>query len=113
MELQSLLEEFRRKKIVIAVISVDPPQVTESWQTHLPPQDQALHLPLLSDETRKVTRAYGVYELKKDVALPAVFLIDQKEGKIRWKKVGRTIKDRVSESEIRQAVLEVFFASES
>ena len=53
-----------------------------------------LEFPVLYDPKARVARMYGVYDLLGDgLAAPAVFVLD-KEGKIRWRYIGKDLTDR-------------------
>lgn len=49
--------------------------------------------PLLRDEGLRVALAYGVAMDGRDIAVPAVFVIDGNQ-RIHWKKVGESVWDR-------------------
>lgn len=67
------------------------------------------HLPfdILSDEGAKVVTQMGLLHhekmQKKDIALPASFLID-KNGKIAWRHVAGYVQDRPDPADVREEV---------
>ena len=84
-------------------ISVDPPnraaQVVE--KNHLP-------FPVLCDESREVTRAFGVVHehggpASKDVPLPAMFLLGT-DGVVRWQRVATMAQDRPDPNEVLKII---------
>jgi alkyl hydroperoxide reductase subunit AhpC len=67
-----MVKEFRAESAEILGVSVDSVTSHRSWAEEL----GGLNYPLLSDEERKVSRAYGVLDEKEGVALRATFLIN-------------------------------------
>ena len=56
--------------------------------------------PILYNKDADVVKAYGVYDLLDDgLATPATFIID-KQGVIRWKRVGSRVGDRPPASKV-------------
>ncbi len=56
--------------------------------------------PILYNKDADVVKAYGVYDLLGDgLATPATFVID-KQGVIRWKRVGSSVGDRPPASKV-------------
>ncbi len=78
-----------------AAISNDPPADTLAWQEDELPLDR-VSFPLLADVELRVARAYGVYDHAHDLALPAVLLLDRRDGAVVWKQVGESIADRAA-----------------
>ncbi len=59
-----------------------------------------LGFPILFDPDAEVVRMYGVYNLLRDrYATPSTFIID-KNGKVRWKYIGRRYNDRPTNQQI-------------
>ena len=67
-----LAKEFRAENAEILGLSVDSIESHRSWAEEL----GGIDYPLLSDEEKKVSRAYGVLDEKDGVALRATFLIN-------------------------------------
>lgn len=63
------------------------------WQTTADP-DELVEFPLLSDTECVAARAFGVYDLDHDMALPAIVLVDGRTGKVAWTFVSESIADR-------------------
>ena len=56
--------------------------------------------PILYNKDADVVKAYGVYDLLGDgLATPSTFIID-KQGVIRWKRVGSRVGDRPPASKV-------------
>ena len=56
--------------------------------------------PILYNKDADVVKAYGVYDLLGDgLATPSTFIID-KQGVIRWKRVGSSVGDRPPTSKV-------------
>lgn len=68
----SMAGEFRSEKAEILGVSVDPLETHQAWVKELGGVDY----PLLSDEQKVVSRAYGVLEEKEGVSLRATFIIN-------------------------------------
>lgn len=66
------VKEFRAENAEILGVSVDSVTSHRSWAEEL----GGIDYPLLSDEEKKVSRAYGVLDEKEGVALRATFLIN-------------------------------------
>lgn len=66
------VKEFSAENGEILGVSVDSVASHRSWAEEL----GGIDYPLLSDEEKKVTRAYGVLDEKEGVALRATFLIN-------------------------------------
>ena len=64
--------EFRVQEAEILGVSVDPLETHRAWIEELGGVDY----PLLSDEEKRVSRAYGVLEEKEGVSLRATFIIN-------------------------------------
>jgi len=57
----------------------------------------------LSDPTRKLVKAFGVYDPGNDIAWPAVFLIDS-DGTVVWRSFLDGYKERPPVKEILDAI---------
>jgi peroxiredoxin len=87
----------------LLAISVDPPA-----RARRVVENNKLAFPILCDESREATRAFGVLHEKgspegQDIPLPAMFLIDR-EGRIRWKRVAGLIQDRPDPQEVIRSI---------
>lgn len=84
-------------------VSVDPPEKNREVM------DKAkLAFPILADESRAATRAFGVLHEKgspnsADIPVPSMFLIDR-EGVITWERVAKAVQDRPDPQEVIAAV---------
>lgn len=72
---------------MVAVAAVPPEEVAAAKA------EMGLAFPVLSDSAHAVAESYGVYDLLGDgLAAPAAFVIDR-QGRIRWRYVGRGVAD--------------------
>ena len=78
----------------MAAISVDEQAESEKLA-----QELKIPFPLLRDDRLAVATAYGVAMEGRDIAVPSVFVVRQ-DGRIFWKKVGESIRDRPTPAEI-------------
>jgi len=91
------IEEFKRIKAEVVTISTNS-KFSHLTSTKLPRKERGLgemRIPLLSDESRKISRDYNVLNEEKGVAYRGMFIIDGK-GTIRQitindKQVGRSV----------------------
>jgi peroxiredoxin (alkyl hydroperoxide reductase subunit C) len=67
----SLAKEFAAEDCAILGVSVDAIESHRSWAVEL----GGLEYPLLSDEAKTISRAYGVLDEKEGVSLRATFII--------------------------------------
>ena len=67
-----MVKEFRAENAEILAVSVDSVTSHRSWADEL----GGINYPLLSDEEKKISRAYGVLDEDEGVALRATFLIN-------------------------------------
>ena len=65
--------------------------------------DDELGIPLASDPDLSVIQAWGVRHRGKQMAVPAVFVVDR-EGVVRYRQIGESITDRSSLEELLAAV---------
>jgi peroxiredoxin len=89
----------------VAAISVDPPEASRALLERLAADDPpaAIDFPVLSDPGGAVARAYGVYDARHEIALPATIIV-RAPGEVTWKHVGETVTDRPLEDDILDAV---------
>jgi alkyl hydroperoxide reductase subunit AhpC len=88
-----MVKEFRAENAEILGVSVDSIASHGSWAEEL----GGINYPLLSDEEKKVSRAYGVLDEKEGVALRATFLINP-NGEVAYAvmshvNVGRSVEE--------------------
>jgi alkyl hydroperoxide reductase subunit AhpC len=88
-----MVKEFRAENAEILGVSVDSIASHRSWAEEL----GGINYPLLSDEEKKVSRAYGVLDEKEGVALRATFLINS-NGEVAYVvishvNVGRSVEE--------------------
>jgi peroxiredoxin (alkyl hydroperoxide reductase subunit C) len=88
-----MASEFRLEKAEILGLSVDSLETHRAWIEEL----SGVNYPLLSDEEKKVSRAYGVLDEKQGVSLRAAFIINPK-GEVSYlvvshMNVGRSIEE--------------------
>lgn len=62
-----------------------------------------LDFPILADETRSVTRAYGLHDAENDVAWPAVYIVGN-NGLVVWRWVGTSYKKRPTVDDLLAAL---------
>lgn len=62
-----------------------------------------VEFPILTDSDLSATKAYGIEDVGKDMALPATFVIDT-TGKVRWLYVGDNPRDRPIVSAVLSAL---------
>lgn len=88
-----MVKEFRAENAEILGVSVDSVDSHRSWAAEL----GGIDYPLLSDEEKKASRAYGVLDEKEGVALRATFLINP-HGEVAYvvishANVGRSVEE--------------------
>ncbi len=64
---------------------------------------RGLYFPLLSDPDRRIIVQYGLADKEKEIAVPTVIIVGR-DGRVRWKHVGKTVMDRPDWQEIHQAI---------
>ena len=101
-ELAQDVDEFRRHRVETAVVLA---QRASGVQRYL--GDRRLPFELLVDETREVTKAYGVWHRigldAWNIARPAVFLIER-DGSIGYSFIGQSQWEFPSLEEILRAI---------
>ena len=91
-------DEFRRHGATLVAISVDPKEDSIDLAREL-----GIHFPLLTDPQLDIANAYGVVQEGRDLAVPAVFVIDSRQ-QIRWRAVAWHLANRPSTADITAAV---------
>lgn len=62
-----------------------------------------MKFPLVSDEQRKLIRAYGVLDEENDIAWPAIFVVGR-DGKVAWCSLAESKSKRAGADEILKAL---------
>ncbi|HEV2744406.1 MAG TPA: peroxiredoxin family protein [Rubrobacter sp.] len=86
--------EFERRGTQPAAISVDPPVHNARMVGKL-----RIPFPLLSDPKGEVARAYGLWNERENVAVPAVVIIDR-AGEVTYLHAGSDPADRPTDGEV-------------
>ncbi|MBI4122017.1 MAG: peroxiredoxin [Parcubacteria group bacterium] len=99
------LADFQKLGADVVGISVDSKDSHKAWVERDWPK--GLNIPLLSDITKEVSQAYGVYLEDEGTSLRGTFIIDP-EGKIRYmvvsdNNVGRSVKETLRTLEALQS----------
>lgn len=79
--LEEKVKDFAALETQLLGISIDSTWCHDAWATHL-----GVTYPLLSDMSRDVGKAYGVFNEERLIHARAIFLID-KNGTIRFKEL--------------------------
>jgi peroxiredoxin len=90
--------EFERRGVQPAAISVDPPVNNARMVGKL-----RLPFPLLSDPRGEVARAYGLWNERENVAVPAVVVVDR-SGRVTYMHAGSDFADRPPDGEVFAAL---------
>ena len=90
--------EFERRGAQVAGVSVDPPINNARMVGKL-----RIPFPLLSDATGEVIRAYGLWNEKEGVAIPAVVVVGR-SGEVGYVYTGSDFADRPSDEELFAAL---------
>ncbi len=98
MQLQDAKAELAGRNASVAAIVVDDAATNGKLAQRLD-----VDFPILSDADLATTKAYGIEDVGKDIALPATFVIDR-EGKVRWLYVGDNPRDRPIVSAVLSAL---------
>lgn len=61
---------------------------------------------LISDPQLEAIRSFGVLEAEHDIAVPAIFILNQ-DGQTVWREVGEAIQDRVNSKELMRVLKEL------
>lgn len=59
--------------------------------------------PLLSDPGMHVMSAYGVGDAKRDIAVPAVFMVNR-DGTVIWRYIGESIVDTSTAKDLLEVI---------
>ena len=104
-QVESSYEEFRKRNaevVFVAAQKIDGLFKGKQYVEH-----KNYPFPVLFDETRTATRAYGVYHAfghdAYNIAHPATFLIDR-DGKVRWIAVSPNQYERPAVKDIVSAI---------
>jgi peroxiredoxin len=104
-QVESSYDEFVKKKAAVAVIAAQ--KIDGFFRAREYVQQQNYPFPVLFDETRKITRAYGVYHAfghdAYNTAHPATFVIGR-DGKIGWIAVSPNQVERPATEDILAAI---------
>ncbi len=91
-------DEFERRGTQPAAISVDPPAHNARMVGKL-----RIPFPLLSDAKGEVARAYGLWNEKENVAVPAVVIVNR-SGEVTYLHAGSDFADRPTDGEVFAAL---------
>ncbi|QIN84856.1 redoxin domain-containing protein [Rubrobacter tropicus] len=91
-------DEFERRGAQVAGISVDPPHDNAKMVGKL-----RAPFPLLSDATGEVSRAYGLWDERENVATPAVVVVGR-SGEVSYLYAGSDFADRPRDEELFAAL---------
>ena len=84
-QVESSYEEFRKRNAAVIFVAAQKIDGLFKGREHV--ENKKYPFPILFDETRKTTRAYGVYHAlghdAYNIAHPATFVVDGR-GTIRW-----------------------------
>src|SRR4051812_4176323 len=72
MGFSKLADDFAREDAAILGVSVDPIETHRAWGEEL----RGVEYPLLSDESKALSRSYGVLDEREGVSLRATFIIN-------------------------------------
>ncbi len=109
MELREAKARFQQRGGTVLAVSVDAPEVSLALAERL-----RIDYPLLSDASRKITKAYKALDpesnpffdpdtLHPNISKAAVFVVDP-DGAIQWKYVSANLHDRPTTKQILDAV---------
>ena len=59
--------------------------------------------PVLSDEQRAATRAYGVEDAENRISWPSLFVVGR-DGNVSWRSIAHTYKVRAAPAQILQSL---------
>ena len=77
----------------IVAISVDTPAQSTDLLARMASEGTALTFPLACDPSRESVKAFGVFDVAHDIALPSTLILAA-DGSIAWKYVGGSVFDR-------------------
>lgn len=105
-QFESSYDQFKRRNAGLVVIAAQKIEGLFRGKEHV--NQHHYPFPILFDETRSVTRAYGVYHRigmdAYNIAHPATFVVDR-NGKIVWIAVSPTQTERPVTEDILAALL--------
>ena len=79
-------------------VSVDGPATSRQLAGEL-----GLRFPLVSDEERKLIRAYGVLDAENDLAWPAIFVVGR-DGRVAWRSLAESKSKRAGADAVLAAL---------
>lgn len=87
----------------LVAASVDPPARAREVMSKA-----HLSFPILADESRAATKAFGVLHVKgspkgEDIPMPSMFLLNR-DGKIIWERVAKAVQDRPDPLDVIEAI---------
>jgi peroxiredoxin len=84
-QVESSYEAFRKRNAAVVFVAAQKIEGLFNGKEHV--ENKKYPFPVLFDQTRKATRAYGVYHAlghdAYNIAHPATFVIDR-DGRVRW-----------------------------
>ena len=98
MELEGTLPRLAAAGADVVAISSDDLATSTAFA-----RDEKLSYPLLADPDMAAILAWGVRHRGKSMAVPAVFIVDR-DGIVRWRRIGESISDRTDIEEILDAL---------
>ena len=100
-QVESSYEEFEKRNAAVVFVAAQKIEGLFQGKKHI--EERKYPFPVLFDEARKVTRAYGVYHAfghdAYNIAHPATFVIGR-DGKICWIAVSPNQQERPSIEDI-------------
>ena len=104
-QVESSYGEFTKRNAAVVFVAAQKIDGLFKAKQHV--QNKSYPFPVIFDETRKVTRAYGVYHAlghdAYNIARPATFVIDG-NGKIRWIAISPNQNERPAIEDILAAI---------
>jgi peroxiredoxin len=104
-QVESSYDEFTKRNAAVVFIAAQKIDGLFRGKEYI--EKHKYPFPLLFDETRKVTRAYGVYHAfgvdAYNIAHPAIFLVGR-DGKICWIAVSTSQRERPPISKVLSAI---------
>lgn len=104
-ELQTKLEEFKKREVQVFAVTIEAPD-----RVKLMRKVTGAQFEILSDESGKLIDHFGVRHVKgkagRDLAQSASFLLDQ-EGRVLWQRLAENYRVRPKPEEILKTIEEV------
>jgi len=97
-QFQDRLDEIENRGAKLMAVSADSATDSKALAARL-----GLNFPLFSDPTLDIAAKYGVRQTERDIALPALFIIDA-NGKVRFARIAEHSADRPSVDDVLQAL---------